>query len=209
MKIKIYLLAILSVLFFTTTLTSCDDDEKNSPKPPKTEESTDSPGGQNDNDDPNTPDDPNNPNDPDNPDAPNDPDNPISEGYAPETLSGYTLSWNETYTLDGHRYGDGPLSLALINDEDCKGSWSASWSTYSYNKVTDNVGYLKFNIKQIIRNPSYYVRDFSYDVRLEFGGNNTFVMTGTKRLVSTNPFDHLGEYGDFRGEGTITRGVDI
>ena len=72
--------------------------------------------------------------------------------------------------------------MTILNETDCRSSWSVDWGTYTYTKTGDNTAKLSFSIVQsVVGN----VRSFQYTTTLTFSKSNEFEMTGTKFVFST------------------------
>ena len=109
--------------------------------------------------------------------------NPGGKGKAPEDLpAGTTIEWSGYYLVCDNRYGEGTQQLTILNETDCRSSWSVDWGTYTYTKTGDNTAKLSFSIVQsVVGN----VRSFQYTTTLTFSKSNEFEMTGTKFVFST------------------------
>ena len=59
--------------------------------------------------------------------------NPGGKGKAPEDLpAGTTIEWSGYYLVGDKRYGEGTQQLTILNETDCRSSWSIDWGTYTY-----------------------------------------------------------------------------
>ncbi|MDD6006499.1 MAG: hypothetical protein PUC21_04225 [Bacteroidales bacterium] len=103
-----------------------------------------------------------------------------NSGYAPESLKGKIIRFDE-WLADGGGGTGNDNRIQFYTEHDMRASWATESSSYTYTKTGKNTGDLNF----ICGYNSYLItRVFRYNVRLTFtDSNGNFELEGTKEIT--------------------------
>lgn len=113
---------------------------------------------------------------------PGKPDNPSvgeDNDFAPKSLVGKIIRFNE-YNANGLSTGY-DNRIQFYNEHDMRANWASQSSSYTYSKTGKDTGHLNFICGQTV---NYVTRVFRYDIILTFkDSEGNFELKGTKEIT--------------------------
>ena len=111
---------------------------------------------------------------------PSKPDNPTTQDYAPTSLIGKVIRFNEYLANGGGSTGD-DCRIQFYTEHDMRANWASQSSSYTYTKTGKTTAHLNFICGQTV---NYVTRVFQYDVTLTFTDDKgNFELKGTKEVT--------------------------
>lgn len=111
----------------------------------------------------------------------------INDFNSPDYLKpGIYVNWWGIYFENDNQYSEAPdvapLSIQILNNTDHQPSWSSDWGTYTYSKTGEKTAFLSFSV---VENFNGHIKSFQYQMNLTFISDDSFTMTGSKRIISS------------------------